>query len=314
MRILITGGAGCLGTNLIEHWLPQGHHIFVIDNFSTSHRSALPEHPRLCVVEGSIAVKEFVVKIISEFQPEIIINSAAAYKDPSNWVEDIETNTIGMAHLIASAQQVSVKRFINFQTALCYGNPKKTPISINAPTAPFTSYGISKTAGEAYLAASSLPYVSFRLANVTGPRLSIGPIPTFYTRLKAGKSCFCSDTYRDFLDMRDFLSLMDIALKINAPTGIYNVSTGKGNSIKDIFDVVVQHLGLTLSEPVKVIRPGDDDIQTVILDPSETEKAFSWKAEISFEETISDMLKWYDKHDVKAIYSHLNKPGNDTNE
>lgn len=314
MNIFITGGAGCLGANLIEHWLPHGHNIFVIDNFATSHRSALPENPRLSVVEGSIADKELVDKIISEFQPDIIINSAAAYKDPLNWVEDIETNTIGMAHLIASAQQASIKRFINFQTALCYGKPKTIPIPIDAPTSPFTSYGISKTAGEAYLASSGLPYVSFRLANVTGPRLSIGPIPTFYTRLKTGKSCFCSDTYRDFLDMRDFLSLMDIALDINAPTGTYNVSTGKGNTIKDIFDIVIQHFGLTLSEPVKVIPPADDDIQTVVLDPSETEKAFSWKAKISFEETISDMLKWYDKYGVKAIYSHLNNPTNDKNE
>ena len=146
--------------------------------------------------------------------------------------------------MVDAAKAAKVKRFVNLQTALCYGRPSKVPIPIDAPTEPFTSYGISKTAGEAYLAMSELNYVSLRLANVTGPRLSIGPIPTFYTRLKEGKSCFCSDTTRDFMDMRDFIALMKIVLEEDAPSGVFNVSTGKGNTIKDIFDAVVDYLSI----------------------------------------------------------------------
>ena len=70
---------------------------------------------------------------------------------------------------------------------------------------------------------SGLPVVSFRLANICGPRLAIGPIPTFYKRLKAGQNCFCSDTIRDFLDMSDFLRLMESSLKENSPLGLFNV-------------------------------------------------------------------------------------------
>src|SRR6185295_7585804 len=112
----------------------------------------------------------------------------------------------------------------------------------------------------------------------TGPRLAIGPIPTFYKRLKAGQKCFCSDTVRDFLDMSDFLSLMDLAVREAAPTGVYNVSTGEGHSIKDVFDEVVAYLGVKLAEPVPVVPPGADDVPAVVLDPSTTERAFGWKA------------------------------------
>lgn len=310
MRILITGGAGCLGSNLIERLLPQGHEILVIDNFATGRREVVPAVQGLSVVEGSVVDEDFVQKHFDEFKPSHVIHSAAAYKDPDDWLEDAATNVTGTINVVNAAQNVGVKRFVNFQTALCYGRPSVVPIPVDAPTAPFTSYGISKTAGEQYLSMSDLPYVSLRLANVTGPRLAIGPIPTFYTRLKDKKSCFCSDTQRDFLDMSDFFSLMDIVMKENAPTGVYNVSTGEGNSIKDIFDAVVAYLGITLDEPVKVVPPGDDDVPAVVLDPSETERAFGWKARVNFEDTIGNMLRWYDAHGVSAIYSHLAAPEN----
>ncbi|WP_417512993.1 NAD-dependent epimerase/dehydratase family protein [Minwuia sp.] len=308
MRLLITGGAGCLGSNLIEHYLPQGHEILVIDNFATGRREVVPEMDGLEVVEGSVADPVLVDRCFADFLPTHVIHSAAAYKEPDNWLEDATTNVTGTIHVVNAAAKAGVQRFVNFQTALCYGRPSQVPIPVTAPTAPFTSYGISKTAGEQYLAMSDLPHVSLRLANVTGPRLAIGPIPTFYTRLREGKGCFCSDTVRDFLDMSDFLSLMDIVLEAEAPTGIFNVSTGQGHSIKDIFDTVVDYLGISLDQPVPVVPPGDDDVPAVVLDPTATETAFGWKAAVGFDETIRKMLTWYDKHGVSAIYSHLATP------
>jgi UDP-glucose 4-epimerase len=155
---------------------------------------------------------------------------------------------------------------------------------------------------------SGVPFVSFRLANVTGPRLAIGPIPTFYTRLKAGKSCFCSQTVRDFIDMEDFFAITELAMAEGAPTGIYNVSTGTGHKIKEIFDIVVDHLGITLKEPVAEVPPSADDVPEVVLDPSHTIRSFGWTPRYGFAETIRRMLAWYDRHGVTAIYSHLRLP------
>ena len=309
MRILLTGGAGCLGSNLTERYLDAGHDVFIIDNFATGHRGSLPaSHPNMTLVEGSITNGDLVNKAFAAFRPTHVIHSAAAYKDPDDWLEDARTNVEGTIVVARAAKAAGVARFINFHTALGYGRPTSLPIPADAPARPFTSYGVSKQAGESYLAMSGLPFVSFRLANVTGPRLAIGPIPTFYTRLKAGKGCFCSKTVRDFIDMDDFFSIMDLALQDGAPSGVFNVSTGTGHSIKEIFDIVVDHLKIDLAQPVPEVEPGADDVPAVVLDPSKTISAFSWQPKYSFEQTIRRMLGWYDQHGVTAIYSHLKTP------
>lgn len=307
MRILITGGAGCLGSNLIEHWLPQGHQIFVIDNFATGKREVVPEVPGLTVLDGDIADQTVVDKAFEQFKPEVVIHSAAAYKDPDNWVEDSRTNVIGSAHVSKAAKAHQVRRLVNFQTALCYGRPTQLPIPNTHPTAPFTSYGISKTAGEQFMLLSGVPTLSLRIANVTGPRLAIGPIPTFYKRLKAGQGCFCSDTSRDFLDMSDFMAFLDLAIQDSAPTGVFNISSGEAHSIKEIFNLVSKYLKLDPID-VPVVSAGADDVPVVSLDPSATEQAFGWKAKVGFAEIINSQLAWYDKYGISDVFSHLKSP------
>jgi len=305
MRLLITGGGGSLGTNIIEHIGSQCESILVIDNFATGKKAALLPAENLQVVELSITEREKLDILFSDFQPTHVIHSAASYKDPNDWQEDSLTNVVGTCNVVRAAEKNNVKRLINFQTALCYGRPQQVPIPITHSTAPFTSYGITKTAGEAFVLNADMSSTSFRLANVTGPRLAIGPIPTFYKRLKAGEDCSVSTTVRDFLDMSDFLSLMELALADVAPTGVFNVSTGEGHTIEEIFRLVAQHVGKPNAEPVAINPPGPDDVAQVVLDPSETEVQYKWKAKVSFAETISRMLHWYDINGVTDIYSHL---------
>jgi len=308
MRLLITGGAGCLGANLVEAYLPQGHEILVIDNFATGRREVLLELPGLSVVAGSVADRELVETAFARFAPTHVVHAAAAYKDPADWREDARTNIAGTINVVEAARHAGVKRFVNLQTALCYGRPDRVPIPDDHPLRPFTSYGISKTAGESYVAVGGVPWVSLRLANVCGPRLAIGPIPTFYKRLKAGQNCFCTDAVRDFLDMSDFLELMRLALDDTAPTGAFNAASGEGHTIAEVFDAVAAHLGMVPSDPVPVVPCAADDVPAVVLDPTRTEAAFGWRARVGFDETIARMLRWYDAHGVSAIYSHLSAP------
>ncbi|MBU4597005.1 MAG: NAD-dependent epimerase/dehydratase family protein [Desulfarculus sp.] len=304
MRILITGGAGCLGSNLIDHWLPEGHEIFVIDNFATGKREVVPDVLGLTVKEGTVADEGLVNNCFEEFKPEVVVHSAASYKNPDDWDEDGRTNVIGSAHVAKAAKANGVGRLINFQTALCYGRPQQLPIPPTHPTAPFTSYGITKTAGEQFMLLSGVPTLTLRIANVTGPRLAIGPIPTFYKRLKAGQNCFCSDTSRDFLDMSDFLAFMDMAIQADAPIGTFNVSTGEAHSIKEIFDLVSEYLGKGKIE-VPIVPPAVDDVPVVSLDATETERVFGWKPKVIFSETIRRQLKWYDEYGITDVFSHL---------
>jgi nucleoside-diphosphate-sugar epimerase len=222
-------------------------------------------------------------------------------------MEDLDTNAKGAAVLAKTAAEHGVARIINFQTALCYGPPEIVPIPITHRLNPITSYGISKTAGESLLLNSGLNVVSLRLANVTGPRLAIGPIPTFYKKLKAGEGCTVSTTVRDFLDMSDFMSLLEMLISNPNAKGVYNVSTGKGNTILDIFNEVAKHLGMPDAKPDAIVEPGPDDIASVVLDPTKTMTDIGWKAKVEFEETIAKMLNWYDEFGVTDIYSHIQK-------
>jgi UDP-glucose 4-epimerase len=306
-RILVTGGAGCLGSHLVQRFLDQGDEVCVIDNFATGRRDFHPAHAALSIHEGSIADLNLVTKIFSTFQPSHVVHSAAAYKSPQDWAEDVATNVLGSVHVAQAARAAKVERLIYFQTALCYGRPRQSPIPIDHPVAPFTSYGISKTAGEEYLLNSGLPVVSLRLANVCGPHLAIGPIPTFYRRLKAGQKCFCTEAIRDFLDIGDFFALLELTLQAGAPTGAFNVSTGEGHSILEVYQTVADTLGIPRGE-VPIVPAGPDDVATVVLDPSETERRFGWRAKIDFKETLRRQIAWYESHGVAQIYSHLAAP------
>jgi nucleoside-diphosphate-sugar epimerase len=308
VRLLITGGAGCLGSNLIEEYLTQGDEILVIDNFATGSREVLTASPRLEIVDGTVADRQLVDAAFTRFAPTHVIHSAASYKDPNDWREDVATNVTGTINTVEAAQLAGVEQFVYLQTALCYGRPERVPIPVDHPTRPFTSYGISKTAGEAYLAISDLRWVSLRLANITGPRLAIGPIPTFYKRLKSAQNCFCTDAVRDFLDISDFLALMRIVLRGDGPTGIFNVSTGEGHTIAEVFNTIAACLGITLPEPVRVVPPAADDVPAVVLDPSRTGAALGWRAELGLSESIARMVRWYDTHGIPVIHSHLRPP------
>jgi nucleoside-diphosphate-sugar epimerase len=308
VRLLITGGAGCLGSNLVEDYLRQGHEILVIDNFATGGREVLPALSALEVVEGTVADRDLVDAVFARFAPTHVIHSAASYKNPDDWREDAATNVTGTINVVEAGRRAGVRRLVYFQTALCYGRPERVPIPVDHPSRPFTSYGISKTAGEGYVAISELPWVSLRLANITGPRLAIGPIPTFYRRLKAAQSCFCTEAVRDFLDMSDFLALMRLVLQDDAPTGVFNASTGEGHTIAEVLDIVAACLGISPSEPAPIVPPNADDVPAVVLDPSRTREAFGWAAKVGLSESIAQMVRWYDAHGVSAIHSHLQPP------
>lgn len=308
MRTLITGGAGCLGASIAERRRAAGDEVLVIDNFATSAREALARDGNgLEVIAGSVADRALVDAAFDRFRPDRVVHAAASYKDPDDWVGDLAVNAAGAIHVVEAARRTGVRRFVNLQTALCYGRPDATPIPVDAPLRPFTSYGVSKVAGEHYVLMSGLNAVSLRIANVTGPRLSIGPIPTFYTRLKAGKGCYCSATVRDFLDLSDFLALLDLALDEGAPQGVFNASTGEGRTVREVYDAIAGVLAIQAPEPASV-PPGDDDVPVVVLDPSATERGFGWRAQVSFERSLRDLIAWYDVHGVRAVYSHVRAP------
>ena len=311
MKVFITGGAGFIGSHLADRLLDRGDEVLVIDNFATGRRDNLVPRRKLRVVEGTIADRRLVYDLMEDFKPDIVIHAAASYKDPDNWEEDVRTNTLGGAVVTQASRAHQVRRLIYFQTALCYGvRPLEQPITLDHPIRPGdSSYAISKTAAEQYIALSGIDFISFRLANAYGPRNLSGPLPTFYHRLTNGLKCFVMNTRRDFIYIDDLVDVVMKAIDGKGNRGYYHVSSGKDYSIKELFDNTVKSLGLQLEEEVEIRERNPDDAYTILLDPSKTEKDFNWKVTTPLEEGIKKAVAYYREFGIRETFTHLKHEG-----
>ena len=306
MNVLISGGAGMIGSHVAELLLERGDKVMVVDNFETGRKDNLLKHKSLTLVEDTIADRNLVFKLFAEFKPDVVVHAACSYKDPDDWYNANLTNVVGGGNLLDAALQNKVVRYIYYQTALMYGlKPTEQPITLNHHTNPGnSSYAISKTAHEQYIQLSGIDFVSFRLANVIGPRNVSGPLPIFYNRLSQGKQCFVTESRRDFVFVKDL-----VAQTVRAVDGVgfgsYHFSSGTDVAIKELYDELVRAMGIeTYPEPD--VRPlGPDDAFSILLDP---DKTFADFGEIEFtkiHEIADAAVSYYNKHGVEGGYTHL---------
>ena len=306
MKVFVTGGLGQIGSHIIELMLERGDEVLTIDNLATGRREHLADHTNLKVIIDTIANKSLIDNLIGDFKPDAIIHTAASYKDPDDWYNDTLTNCVGGSNVIDAAKKFSVKRFIYFQTALCYGiKPMHQPIRLDHPRVPgSSSYAISKTSNEYYLELSGLDFVTFRLANVIGPRNVAGPLPIFYQRLKDGKQCFVTKTRRDFVFVKD---LARVVLKAcdGVGHGTYHFSSGNDVAIEELYDAVVNALNIKSKPKVEIKELGVDDVFSILLDPTRTFEDFGNINFTSLQETVSSAITYYQKYGTLGEYTHL---------
>ena len=306
MKAFVTGACGQVGSHVVELLLQRGDHVSGIDNLATGRREHLPEHNRLELTIGSIADAPLVERLMAGFKPDVVVHTAASYKDPHNWQEDNLTNCVGGGNVIQAAQRHGARRFIYFQTALCYGvKPLQQPIRLDHPKHPAnSSYAISKTTTEDYLTISGLDYVTFRLANVIGPRNVSGPLPIFFQRLKTGKRCFVTAARRDFVFVGDLARIVVRAVD-GQGHGAYHFSSGSDIAIRELYDAVVATMQMQ-PYPEPEVRPlGVDEAPSILLDPSRT---FADYGQITFtplSETVARAITYYSEHGVLGEYTHL---------
>jgi UDP-glucose 4-epimerase len=307
VRVLITGGAGFIGSHLANRLLERGDEVLAVDNYATARRDNLREHRNLTVVEGTIVDGDVVRSAIDTFSPEVVAHAAASYKDPENWSEDAATNAVGTANVVKAAEAADVTRLVYFQTALCYGlHPLEQPITLDHPLRPDdSSYAISKTAGEHYVRLGGIDWVSLRLANAYGPRNVSGPLPTFYHRLTEGKPVFVMDTRRDFIFVQDLIDLVVMAIDGKGSGGVYHASSGSDYSIKELLEATVKALGIEHDEEVEVRPRGPDDAFTILLDPTRTKDEFGWVPRTPLKEGVQAAIDYYREYGIEETYTHL---------
>jgi UDP-glucose 4-epimerase len=306
MKVFVTGGSGLVGSTVIDLLLTRGDEVLAIDNFATGRRDNLKPQPRLQLIEDSIVEERVVDGLIGDFRPDVVVHTAASYKNPDDWQGDALTNCVGSANIARACKDYKVGRLIYFQTALCYGTkPLEQPITLTHPLNPVnSSYAISKTAGEQYVQLSGVDWVTFRLANIVGPRNVSGPLPIFFDRLAQAKRCFVTEARRDFVFVRDLARTVLMAAS-GAGTGTYHFSSGRDVAIRELYDAVVRAMQLN-HYPEPDIRPlGSDDAPTILLDPSRTFRDFGQVQFTPLDEIVSETVAYYRQHGVQGGYTHL---------
>ena len=240
MKVFVTGGSGQVGSTVADILLARGDTVMSIDNFATGRRDNLEPHSALTQIEDTIVDATLIDRLFSDFKPDVVIHTAASYKDPDDWETDALVNAVGTANIAKACKTHKVGRLIYFQTALCYGTkPLQQPIRLDHPINPVnSSYAISKTAGEHYMQFSGVDWVTFRLANVIGPRNVSGPLPIFFDRLSKEQKCFVTPARRDFCFAGDLAKVV-VQAADGTGRGTYHFSSGKDVAIKELYDAVV---------------------------------------------------------------------------
>jgi UDP-glucose 4-epimerase len=306
MKVFITGGSGQVGSTVADMLLARGDEVLSLDDFSTGRRDNLLDQSYLTQIEGSIVDAALIDQLFSEFKPDVVVHTAASYKDPENWSTDALVNAVGGANIAKACKTHKVRRLIYFQTALCYGTkPIQQPIRLDHPINPVnSSYAISKTAGEHYVQFSGVEWVTFRLANVIGPRNVSGPLPIFYGRLSKGQKCFVTPARRDFCYAGDLANVVVQAAQ-GKGLGTYHFSSGKDVAILELYDSVVKAMKLN-DYPEPEMKPlGPDDAPSILLDPERTFADFSDVTFTPLDEIARLAVQRWEKDGVVGGYTHL---------
>lgn len=306
MKIFVTGAAGQVGSHVVDEAVVRGDIVVGIDNFATGRQVHVAKHANYNFVEGSITNTVKINQLISDFRPEVIVHAAAAYKDPDDWLTDIDTNVRGMVNLVNAAKACSVGRFVYFQTALIYGvKPEENPVSLQHPRrVDNSSYSISKAAAEDYLVLSGIDYVTFRLANVVGQRNVSGPLPIFFKRLSEGKKCFVTPARRDFVYVGDLVKAVMMASH-GTGNGAYHFSSGGDVPIIELYDAVVKAMGIHDYPEPERRELSPDDAPSILLDPSRTFDDFGPIEFTPLETTVWNAVKYYQEFGVVGGHTHL---------
>ncbi len=308
MRVLTTGGAGMVGSHVAELLEARGDEVIIVDNFATGRPEHLLNLKTQYKFKDSIANESLYAQLSSQFSNiDVIVHTAASFANGNDWSDHINTNVLGTALMTRLAQKFNC-RLIYFQTALCYGdNPTIQPVPLEYPRQPMaSSYAISKTAGEFYIEQSGVDFVTFRLANIVGPRNLSGPLPIFYKRISAGEKCVIANAKRDFIDVRNLATVVLQSID-GRGNGAYHFSSGKDVQIIDLYKKVVSAMKLDFEPEFDFQENTAGGPPSILLDPTRTYSDFDMPTLNSIEETVSGAISYYEKFGVTREVTHLKK-------
>ena len=309
MKILVTGGAGFIGSHLVNRLIQLGHEVVVVDNLATGCRHNL--NPRARFYEASL-LDSSLDEIFRREKPDIVNHHAAqndVRRSSADLVFDAQHNIVGSIRLIQACIAHSVKKVIYASSGgTVYGEPTYLPVDEAHPIAPISPYGISKHTVEHYLflaaASAGLNYTVLRYANIYGPRQhphgGAGVVAIFAESMLRG---VVPTIFGDGSSTRDYLFISDaVEANLLALTGgdreIYHVSTGKEISLNELFCQLKQIIGSSISckdilkmAPVYAERRSGE-IHRIALSPARIQQDLGWKPQFSLQDGLAQTVPY----------------------
>lgn len=294
-NVLITGGAGFIGSHVSDLLIKNGYNVFVVDNLSTGQHCNINAQAKFYNININSEKLEDVFK---ENKIDYVFHFAAqasvsfSIKNPT---EDARENILGSINVLNFSKKYAVKKFIVASTAAVYGIPEYLPVDETHNTDCLSFYGLSKLTMEKYIQLFGIDYIIFRLANVYGPRQSAhgeaGVVAIFADKMKNNEDILI---YGDGEQTRDFVHVLDVAnaclnaIKSDIKNEIINVSTNKSISVNKLFEIMSAKYNYTKKPNYNEERLGD--IKHSVLDNKKCINLLKFTPEIFIEKGLKDLI------------------------
>jgi UDP-glucose 4-epimerase len=311
MRILVTGGAGFIGSHVVDRYVELGHEVIVIDDLSTGREEYVNKGAKFYKLD--IRDRKSLEKIFKDERPDIVNHHAAqisvqnSIRDP---IFDADVNVKGSLNLIELSLKYDVKKFIYISSGgAVYGEPKYLPCDEEHPVNPLSPYGVSKHVVEHYLylyfVNYNLDYLVLRYPNVYGPRQDpfgeAGVVAIFTMRMLKDEEVIINGDgtqERDFVYVDDIveanvLSLDSSSLGESPTDRIFNLGSGRGTSVNEIFKYLSQLTGYRRKPTHGPPKPGE--VYKISLSAKRAEKFLGWRERFSLEEGLRETVDWFRK-------------------
>ncbi len=303
MKILVTGGAGFIGSHLVDALVKEGHQLAVIDDLSTGHKELVPSEVEFYQVD--ICQTAQVEEIFLQFAPEIIFH-LAAQKDVRYSVQypdqDAKVNILGSLNLIKLSTEHKIKKFIFVSSGgAIYDENDILPLSEQARAKPLSPYGLAKYTIDLYLEAfknlKNLSYISLRLANVYGPRQDpkgeAGVVAIFFNKLinqQRPQLNGGGEQTRDFVYVKDVVRALILAATAKHD-GVYNIGTSRATSIAELLKLQQQICQTAIEPEIKPYLPGE--VRRNSLAYQLATQDLDWQPKYSLVEGLTETYDWF---------------------
>ncbi len=302
MKVLVTGGAGFIGSHVSDRLLADGYQVVIVDNLSTGKRENAPSKATLYEVDIR---EEALRQVFAQERPDAVVHHAAhiyvtaSVREPAH---DASVNILGSLNLLECCRKFAVRKIIYAGTGgAMFGQAKYLPVDEQHPIEPISPYGVSKHTVEHYLHTykvnHDIDYVVLRYPNVYGPRQDphgeAGVVAIFALALLNGRPC---TIFGDGTKTRDYCYVTDIAeanlLALNGQaSGIYNLGRGIEVSDLEIFETVREAVGVDTEPRYAPVRPGE--VERIALDASKARRELGWAWQVDLREGVKRAVEFY---------------------